>query len=379
MNAIAPSSAPASGPALDNRRALAGLIDVGIVVAGSVLLTTVIGFATGGVTWGPQMGLVVIAWALYYYFALESGDGQTLGKKVMNLRVVRADGGKTGMREIALRTVLRVVDGIALYLVGLVVMLVTGERRQRLGDLAAGTIVVDASRTSDDAAAPAFATAPATDAPPAGAPTYPVPQSPVDIGDPLPTMDAPERPSAPPVETFNPFPSPAAAEEPAVEPAPAPAPEPELAPAAEEPTVEQTHAYEPPPVEEPSFGHAAVEPAADEPSVEVVPSEPSYDEPVPAEPVGYEPSVEVVPSEPSYDEPVPAEPAAPEPSVEVVPAEPVAYEPPPVEPAPAEDEAEPQEPEMTVRNVETVSAMDLIMGDDDEDDAPDSQRNGSPA
>ena len=89
--------------------------------------------------------------------------------------------------------------------------------------------------------------------------------------------------------------------------------------------------------------------------------------------------MEVVPSEPSYDEPVPAEPAAPEPSVEVVPAEPVAYEPPPVEPAPAEDEAEPQEPEMTVRNVETVSAMDLIMGDDDEDDAPDSQRNGSPA
>ena len=370
MNAIAPSSAPASGPALDNRRALAGLIDLGIVVAGSVLLTTVIGIATGGITWGPQMGLVTMAWALYYYFALESGDGQTLGKKVMNLRVVRADGGKTGMREIAVRTVLRVVDGIALYLVGLVVMLVTGERRQRLGDLAAGTMVVDASSTGDAAPAPAaFATAPVTDAPPAGAPTYPVQHSPADIGDPLPTMDAPERPSAPEVEAFNPFPRPAPAAEPAVEPEPAPL--------AEEPTVEQTPAYEPPPVEEPSFGHAAVEPPADEPSVEVVPAEPAYDEPAPAEPVAYEPSVEIVPEQPSYDEPVPAEPAAYEPSVEVVPAEPVAYEPPPAEPAPVEDEAEPQEPEMTVRNVETVSAMDLIMGDDDEeDDAPDSRRNG---
>ena len=275
MNAIAPSSAPATGPALDNRRALAGLIDVGIVVAGSVLLTTVIGFATGGVTWGPQMGLVVIAWALYYYFALESGDGQTLGKKVMNLRVVRADGGKTGMREIALRTVLRVVDGIALYLVGLVVMLVTGERRQRLGDLAAGTIVVDASRTSDDAAAPAFATAPATDAPPAGAPTYPVPQSPVDIGDPLPTWTprsarAPRRwrpstPSrAPPPRRSRPW-----------------SPHPRLRRSRSSPLPPRSPRWsrpmpiEPPPVEEPSFGHAAVEPAADEPSVEVVPSEPS--------------------------------------------------------------------------------------------------------
>ena len=85
------------------------------------------------------------AWALYYYFACESGGGQTLGKRVMRLRVVRADGGEAGMGEIAVRTVLRVVDGIGLYLVGLVVMLVSGKRRQRLGDMAGGTIVVDAS------------------------------------------------------------------------------------------------------------------------------------------------------------------------------------------------------------------------------------------
>ena len=48
------------------------------------------------------------------------------------------------MREIAVRTVLRVIDGLFMYLVGLVVMLVTGQRRQRLGDMAAGTMVVDA-------------------------------------------------------------------------------------------------------------------------------------------------------------------------------------------------------------------------------------------
>ena len=60
----------------------------------------------------------------------------------MKLRVVRADGRPAGMGEVAVRTVLRVIDN---YLVGLIVMLATGERRQRIGDLAAGTIVVDAS------------------------------------------------------------------------------------------------------------------------------------------------------------------------------------------------------------------------------------------
>ena len=70
----------------------------------------------------------------------------------MKLRVVRADGRPAGMREIAVRTVLRVVDGIGLYIVGLIVMLATGQRRQRLGDMAAGTIDRRRLRSGHDAA-----------------------------------------------------------------------------------------------------------------------------------------------------------------------------------------------------------------------------------
>ena len=51
---------------------------------------------------------MILGWALYYYFALESGGGQTVGKKLMKLRVVCADGRPAGMREIAVRTILRV-------------------------------------------------------------------------------------------------------------------------------------------------------------------------------------------------------------------------------------------------------------------------------
>ena len=151
MNAIAHAPAlSTTGPQLDNRRVLAGLIDLVVVAAGAALILFAAdalpsGSGSARDEVGSGLYLLTTAWALYYYFACESGGGQTLGKRLMRLRVVRADGGEAGMGEIAVRTVLRVVDGIGLYLVGLVVMLVSGKRRQRLGDMAGGTIVVDAS------------------------------------------------------------------------------------------------------------------------------------------------------------------------------------------------------------------------------------------
>jgi uncharacterized RDD family membrane protein YckC len=142
MNAIAhASTAPVSGSKLDNRRVIAAIVDLLIVSAGAAVVL-VAGDSLSGDRQGA-LGAVILGWALYYFFALESGEGHTLGKRLMKLRVMRADGRPAGMREIGVRTILRVIDN---YLVGLIVMLATGERRQRIGDLAAGTIVVDASR-----------------------------------------------------------------------------------------------------------------------------------------------------------------------------------------------------------------------------------------
>ena len=68
--------------------------------------------------------------------------GQTLGKRLTHLRVVTDGGSVPGWRQSLLRNLLRMVDSLPTgYLVGVVAMLISS-RRQRLGDLVAGTIVI---------------------------------------------------------------------------------------------------------------------------------------------------------------------------------------------------------------------------------------------
>ncbi len=151
MNVIAHSSAvPCKrAPARQPPCRSPALIDLAIVVGGAFVIGLAAGLSGVG-EGGSGLTAVVLAWALYYYFACESSGGQTLGKKAMKLRVVRMDGGTAGMGDIGVRTILRLIDGLFLYLVGLVVMLATGKRRGRLGDLAAKTMIVsaDASRAA---------------------------------------------------------------------------------------------------------------------------------------------------------------------------------------------------------------------------------------
>jgi uncharacterized RDD family membrane protein YckC len=197
MNGLAPAHAvPLTGPSLDNRRVAAAVIDLAVIGAFGLLLTLVGGGRSAGTT------LVLVGWALYYYFALESLTGQTLGKKAMNLKVVRSDGSDPDMRTIAVRTVLRLVDGIGAYVVGLIVMLVTGERRQRLGDLAADTVVtsVEESPFPESAAAPPSPKAPAQDPTELHSGPVAVPESaPAAAPEPAPAPEPePELPPVPP-------------------------------------------------------------------------------------------------------------------------------------------------------------------------------------
>jgi len=243
MNAIAHASAvPVTGPKLDGRRVRAGIIDLVVVLAGALGLGVVVGaLGSDQPRDMPGFDFVVLGWALYYYFACESSSGQTLGKRLMKLRVVRLDGSPAGMGEVAVRTVLRVIDGIAFYLVGLIVMLVTGERRGRLGDLAARTMVVDASAPVAPAAAPAAVEEPAREEPAVPSSTITLPPRPV-VEEPQPVVEEPQpepvKPELPLANMASPSLQELAqdvAELRATEPQPEQEPQPEPEPVAEEP------------------------------------------------------------------------------------------------------------------------------------------------
>ena len=99
------------------------------------------GSASVELTGGPA--LLWFAIAFLYYFVAELAAARTPGKALLGLRVVAVDGSAADARAVAVRTVLRVIDVLPLlYLVGFVAALATGQRRQRIGDLAAGTTVV---------------------------------------------------------------------------------------------------------------------------------------------------------------------------------------------------------------------------------------------
>jgi uncharacterized RDD family membrane protein YckC len=77
-----------------------------------------------------------------YYILLEGYLGKTVGKMLVGIRVVRETTGELpGLGRAAVRTALRLVDGLFSYLVAFIVVLAS-PKRQRLGDMAAQTLVV---------------------------------------------------------------------------------------------------------------------------------------------------------------------------------------------------------------------------------------------
>lgn len=93
------------------------------------------------------VSLFIIEWG--YACLFESlWNGQTPGKRVLGLRVIKTEGYAIGFYEAMLRNLLRAADALpAFYGVGLVSAL-TSPRMQRVGDLVAGTIVVREKRQS---------------------------------------------------------------------------------------------------------------------------------------------------------------------------------------------------------------------------------------
>lgn len=89
------------------------------------------------------LGLLAFAffWGYYVFFEI-LWNGQSPGKRLIRLRVIRQDGTPAGVSEAIIRNLIRFIDFLpATYGVGVITMFIDRQSR-RLGDLAAGTLVV---------------------------------------------------------------------------------------------------------------------------------------------------------------------------------------------------------------------------------------------
>ena len=132
------------------------------VLAAALLLAVAVGVRLlagpvwpGAPTW--VFALVLLGWfTLYYgYFALFESlwNGQTPGKRLLGLRVIHTSGRPLSAYEAILRNIVRIVDQLpGIYGVGMVAVFLTG-RSQRLGDLAAASVVVHERLSDGEAAA----------------------------------------------------------------------------------------------------------------------------------------------------------------------------------------------------------------------------------
>lgn len=90
---------------------------------------------------GAALGGAFVAATFLYHFIMEGAFLTTVGKAAMGLHVGVEDG-RNRAAAVALRNVLRIVDGIGMYLVGFL-FATFSLKRQRIGDRVGSTVVVE--------------------------------------------------------------------------------------------------------------------------------------------------------------------------------------------------------------------------------------------
>lgn len=128
-------------------RGVAQMLDL-LIVIGLLIAMGFFAFAAEAASQSSTVGTLILAFGsfivIFGYFWISEAlfSGQTLGKRAFRLRVVGDRGEPLTWVQAGIRNVIRIVDFLPYgYGVGVVVLFANG-RGKRLGDLAAGTIVV---------------------------------------------------------------------------------------------------------------------------------------------------------------------------------------------------------------------------------------------
>lgn len=129
-------------------RIVAGLLDW-LFIAGYIFVCYFLFFVIIGLN---KLSIPDTGWLLIYIvlstpiFLYDLGfeifmNGQSPGKKVMKIKVIKLDGSQPGLGDYMLRWLFRPVDSLFVHLVGIITISVS-KKEQRIGDIVAGTTVV---------------------------------------------------------------------------------------------------------------------------------------------------------------------------------------------------------------------------------------------
>jgi len=129
-------------------RMLAYFVDMLILIAYVIVVLTVMSkllsidvFNLKGDAFSITLLLITLPMMFYSLICESTLEGQTVGKKLVKIKVVKIDGYQASFFDYFVRWVFAIVDIQMAFVPGVISMVVT-KHTQRLGDLAAGTAVI---------------------------------------------------------------------------------------------------------------------------------------------------------------------------------------------------------------------------------------------
>ncbi len=126
-------------------RFIAELFDaliLGAVLVAMVILAALAGGGAGALILVVALGGFLLITVVYHVAFEVLARGRTPGKRWAGLRVVLEGGGPVDLRASLVRNLIRLIEGLALLYVPAIIAVLATRRNQRLGDLAAGTLVI---------------------------------------------------------------------------------------------------------------------------------------------------------------------------------------------------------------------------------------------
>ena len=138
-------------------RFIAELFDaliLGAVLVAMVILAALAGGGAGALILVVALGGFLLITVVYHVAFEVLARGRTPGKRWAGLRVVLEGGGPVDLRASLVRNLIRLIEGLALLYVPAIIAVLATRRNQRLGDLAAGTLVIREPGRAAAASAP---------------------------------------------------------------------------------------------------------------------------------------------------------------------------------------------------------------------------------